>query len=138
MKHLFLILIILITCSCNKHPETFLEHINGYWEIEKVYLASGEEHDYNYNEYIDYFSVTDSLTGFRKKLKPLLNGTFKTSKDSEQFVIKIENDSLNIYYNTHFSDWKETILSASETQLKIINKDRNVYLYKPYKPINLN
>lgn len=138
MKRLVLISLITFTISCSKNPETYIKYIDGYWEIEKVILSSGEKHDYTYNEYIDYFNISDSLTGFRKKLKPLLDGTFKTSKDSEQFVIKLENDSLNIYYHTNFSNWKETILSASETQLKIINKDKNIYIYKPFKPINLN
>lgn len=138
MRRGIIILIILITYSCNKHTETYIAYINGYWEIKKVVLASGEEHTYTYNEYIDYFNVTDTLTGYRKKLKPLLNGTFTTSKDLEYFALKIENDSLNIYYRTNFSNWKETILSASKNELKIINKDKNVYIYKPYQPLNLN
>jgi hypothetical protein len=138
MKRIFIILIILSNLSCKKNPETYIEHLNGYWEIEKVILTSGEEHSYNYNEFIDYFSVSDSLKGFRKKLKPLLNGAFETSSDSEQFILKIENDSLNIYYKTNFSSWKETILQASESELKIINKDKNIYIYKPYKPLNIN
>ncbi|MCF8274476.1 MAG: hypothetical protein K9I95_11655 [Flavobacteriaceae bacterium] len=141
MKRILIILIILIiltNLSCKKNPETYIEHLNGYWEIEKVILASGEEHSYNYNELIDYLSVSDSLKGFRKKVKPLLNGTFETSKDAEQFILKIEHDSLNIYYKTDFSSWKETILQASESELKIINKDKNIYIYKPYKAIQTN
>ncbi|MFH4963969.1 hypothetical protein V8G69_03115 [Gaetbulibacter sp. M235] len=138
MKRIFITLIILTSLSCKKNPETYIEHLNGYWEIEKVILASGEEHSYNYNEFIDYFSVSDSLEGFRKKLRPLLNGTFEASKDAEQFNLKIEHDSLNIYYKTDFSNWKETILQASENDLKIINKDKNIYIYKPYKPIKTN
>jgi hypothetical protein len=138
MKRILIILIILTNLSCKKNPETYIGHLNGYWEIEKVILASGEEHSYNYNELIDYFSVSDSLKGFRKKVKPLLNGTFETSKDAEQFVLKIEHDSLNIYYKTDFSNWKETILQASESELKIINKDKNIYVYKPYKSLIVN
>lgn len=138
MKRIFITLIILTSLSCKKNPETYIEHLNGYWEIEKVILASGEEHSYNYNEFIDYFSVSDSLEGFRGKVKPLLKGTFEASKDAEQFNLKIEHDSLNIYYKTDFSNWKETILQASENELKIINKDKNIYIYKPYKPIKTN
>lgn len=138
MKQILVILIILTNLSCKKNPETYIKHLNGYWEIEKVILATGEEHSYNYNELIDYLSVSDSLKGFRKKVKPLLNGTFETSKDAEQFILKIEHDSLNIYYKTDFSSWKETILQASESELKIINKDKNIYIYKPYKAIQTN
>jgi len=135
MKRILIIIITLLNLSCSKNPESYIEHLNGYWEIEKVILASGEEHTYSYNEFVDYFSVPDSLKGFRKKLKPLPNGTFETTKDSEQFTLKVENDSLNIYYKTEFSSWKETILKASNDELKIINTVKNIYIYKPYKPL---
>ena len=138
MKQLLFCLCIIINLGCQKNNEIFIKHLNGYWEIEKVILASGEEHVYNYNEFIDYFNVNDSLKGFRKKLKPTLNGTFETSNDAEEFALKIENDSLNIHYHTNFSNWKETILFANEKELKIINAERNIYIYKSYQPINLN
>lgn len=138
MKRLAILLISLIYLNCSKNPESYIQYLDGYWEIEKVILASGEDHNYSYNEFIDYFMVSDSLKGFRKKLKPTLNHTFEATDDVEYFKLKIEHDSLNIYYHTNFSNWKETILSASETELKIINKEKNIYIYKPYKPLNLD
>jgi len=138
MKKDFVLLVFLIGIGCEQHPEDHVQFLNGYWEIEKVILSNGEEHTYTYNEYVDYFKISDSLTGFRKKLKPSLKGTFETSKDSELFVLKTENDSLNIYYKTNFSNWKETILSLTEHRLKIINHQKNIYFYKPYTPININ
>ena len=138
MKRFFIIPIILILFNCAKKQEINPNYINGYWEIKKVILASGEEREFSYNGFIDYFKTTDSLTGFRKKLKPTLNGKFEASEDAEQFTIKIEHDSVNMYYRTSFSKWKETVLLASKTKLKIINKDGNIYIYKPYEPIKLN
>lgn len=138
LKRLLIFLFIILNIGCQNNNESYIKHLNGYWEIRKVLLPSGEEHVYNYNEFIDYFNVSDSLKGFRKKLKPTLNATFEGSNDAEAFVIKIEQDSLNIYYHTNFSNWKETILFANKKELKIINADRNVYIYKSYKPINLN
>jgi len=138
MKQLLFCLCIIINLGCQKNNEIFIKHLNGYWEIEKVILPSGEEHVYNYNEFIDYFNVNDSLKGFRKKLKPTLNGTFEASNDAEKFVLQIEQDSLNIYYQTNFANWKETILFANEKELKIINAERKIYIYKSFKPINLN
>lgn len=138
MKRFFIPLFILFAFSCVKKQGINIDYINGYWEIKKVILASGEEHEYTYNGSIDYIKITDSLNGIRKKLKPTLEGTFEASKDTEQFTIKTEHDSVNMYYRTNFSEWKETVLSVSETELKIINKDRNIYIYKPYEPINLN
>ena len=119
MKRLIIFLLITINVSCSKNPETFIEHINGYWEIESVVLANGTERNYSYNETIDFFSINDSLKGFRKKLKPNLEGKFITSKDSEILELVVENDSLNTYYSTPFATWKETILFADSMNLKI-------------------
>lgn len=138
MKRIIILILLIINISCKKDNENYIKHLNGYWEIEKVILHSGEKHLYNYNELIDYFQINDSLKGFRKKLKPTLDGIFEVSDDVEQFVLKIEHDSLNIYYHTDFSNWKETILLANDKELKIINADKNIYIYKSYKPINLN
>lgn len=138
MKRLLIILLVISTISCNKNPETYIEHINGYWEIETVVLSDGTKRNYTFNESIDFFNISDSLTGFRKKLKPTLDGKFTTSKDVETLKLAIENDSLNVYYKTPFANWKETILFADILKLKVINKDKNVYLYKRYIPLNLN
>ena len=137
MKRLIFLFFILITMSCSDNPESYIEHINGYWEIEKVVLADGSEKEYNYNETVDYFNISDSLFGYRKKLKPNFEGKYTTSKSSESFKIVIENDSLNVYYKTPFDSWKETILHASEDKLKVINSSKNVYLYKRFIPINI-
>ncbi|WP_055445405.1 hypothetical protein [Lacinutrix himadriensis] len=135
-KHVILLLALTIF-SCSPNPETFIPHINGYWEIDEVTLHDGSKKDYNYNDTIDYFEINDSLTGFRKKMKPNFLGTYETSKDAETMQIIIENDSLNVYYKTPFAKWKETILLASTSQLKIINQNKDVYLYKRYQPLDL-
>ena len=72
-----------------------------YWEIEKVILASGEEHVYNFNEFIDYFNVNDSLKGFRKKLKPTLNGTFEATNDAEEFLNAIKQAAKADYFSEY-------------------------------------
>ena len=136
-KYLLYILGILFLNSCSNNPETFVEHLEGYWEIEEVTLADGSKRSYTYNDTVDYIEISDSLTGFRIKLKPLFDGSFETSKDSEQFTIKIENDSLNLYYKTPFDTWKETVLLATEDQIKVINKNKAVFLYKRFIPIDI-
>ncbi len=135
MKKIFTILIISLTLSCSKNPESYIEHLNGYWEIDDVTLPDGTKRDYNYNETIDYIEVNDSLKGFRKKMKPNLGGTYTTSDDSESFKIVIENDSMNIYYKTPYSEWKETVLEATENRMVVKNQDDLLYVYKRYEPI---
>ena len=34
--------------------------------------------------------------------------------------------------------WKETVLKATEDELKIINSKKDVYLYKRYQPLDLD
>jgi hypothetical protein len=135
VRKVFLLLALGIIFSCSKDPETLITHLNGYWEIDEVTLPDGTKRDYNYNDTIDFLSVNDSLTGFRKKMKPNFDGSFSTSNDAEALKIVIENDSLNIYYKTPYSEWKETVLDATEDKLLIQNKDKLIYFYKRYEPL---
>jgi len=135
VRKVFLLLALGIIFSCSKDPETLISHLNGYWEIDEVTLPDGTKRDYNYNDTIDFLSINDSLTGFRKKMKPNFDGSFSTSNDAEALKIVIENDSLNIYYKTPYSEWKETVLDATEDKLLIQNKDKLIYLYKRYEPL---
>ncbi len=134
----YLWLICLLILSCSENPESYIPHIEGYWEIVEVTLPDGNKKEYKFNETIDYISINDSLHGFRKKLKPGINDTYFTSSDAESLMVKIENDSLNIYYSTPFANWKETVLEATSEKLRVINKNKTVYLYKRYTPINLD
>lgn len=135
MKKYTILVLTLLLLSCSNDPNLFIPHLNGYWEIDEVTLPDGTKRDYNYNDTVDYFSITDSLTGFRKKMKPRFDGTYTTSKDAESLILKIENDSLHIYYDTPFANWKETVLNATEDQLLIINDQKIKYLYKRFEPI---
>lgn len=135
-KTVYLLLILLVSCS--KNSEQFLDYVDGYWEIEQVIFPNGDKKDYKYNDNIDYININDSLKGFRKKLKPGFNSKYITSKDTEGITVKIENDSLNLYYKTPYAEWKETVLSADQNSLKVINNRETVYIYKRYKPLELD
>ena len=137
MRRLILILF-LAFISCYENPENYLDNINGYWEIEEVIFADGTTKEYRVNETIDFIRINDSLNGFRKKMKPGINDTYYTSDDAEAIVAKIENKTLILYYSTPYAKWKETVLNVSEEQLKVINEDNVVYLYKRYKPLKLD
>lgn len=137
MKTTIYCLLFIVLTNCSNNPKDFIEHIDGYWEIESVTMPDGTEKEYTVNLTVDYITVNDSLEGFRKKMNPKFDGTFETSKDAESFHIKLENDSLNLYYKTPFSTWKETVLKANTNQLKIVNQNNIVYLYKRFKPITV-
>ncbi len=137
--HRFLLFSIWILCfiSCKKdNPKDQIQYLNGYWEIKKVTLPNGSEKDYNFSQSIDFIKITNS-SGIRKKVQPKLDGSFITNNDSESFSLKIEEDSLRLYYKTALSAWKETILSAKENHITIKNEAGNVYFYERYKKIEL-
>ena len=136
MKNLIFIFILTIF-SCSKDKTQFTNNLEGYWEIKEVKLNNGVEKQYTVNETIDYIEITSDSSGFRKKMKPEFDGTFKTSKNSETFTFKIENDSFNLHYKTPYHNWKETILDISKDEMKVINQSKDVYLYKRYTPINI-
>lgn len=136
-KYIVLICGLIFFSNCSKVPNYDLQELNGYWEIEQVKLHNGKEKKYNVNQTIDYIEISDSLIGFRKKLKPNLSGSYQMSMDAEVLKILIENDSINMYYTTPYSKWKETILSVNNSSLKIINQNNDVFLYKRFEPINI-
>lgn len=130
-------LLILIVVSCTKqNPEETISNISGYWEIEKVITAEGIEKQYNFSQTVDFFEIKNKK-GIRKKVQPQLNGNFITTKDSESFIITIENDSIWMHYKTPLSEWKEALLSAKNDQMIIQNEAGNRYFYKPYTKIEL-
>ena len=137
--HRFLLLVILTLCcvSCQKNnPQDQIQYLNGYWEIKKVILPNGSQKDYKFSQNIDFIEITNS-TGIRKKVQPRLDGSFIVNNDSESFSLKIEGDSLRLYYKTTLSTWKETIISAKENHITIKNEAGNVYFYERYKKIKL-
>ena len=138
MKRIFLILMICLLAGCSKNPEELLPHLEGYWEIEKAIMQDGSIKTYEFNETIDYISFNENMKGFRKKLKPSFNNTYSTSESVEGLMIKIENDSLNLYYKTPFSSWKETVLNATVKELKIKNESNTTYIYKRYESLELD
>ncbi|MCK7591767.1 hypothetical protein M0G43_14350 [Subsaxibacter sp. CAU 1640] len=138
MKKIIALLLLMVVFGCADNLEDNISYMNGYWEIKEVTLADCSKREYTFSETIDFFEVNDSLIGFRKKMKPNFDGTFSTSENAEALQIKIENDSLNIYYSTPYSKWKETILDVSEDQIVIQNQAKLRYTYKRYEPLELN
>ncbi len=138
MKRIYIILVFsFLLSSCSNNPEQFIEHIDGYWEISHVEKDNNLLKEYKISTSVDYFEVKDDLTGIRKKVSPTLNGTFITNQDHTTFELRIENDSLNIYYKKNEVITKETILKANENELIISNTQGFTYTYKPYKKIDL-
>lgn len=125
----------LMGCS-HPDPKEMATKLSGYWEIKEVEMPSGNKKNFNISPIVDHIEIMGD-EGIRTKVSPNIDGTFTTNGDHEKFVVKIENDSLNLYYSTPFDKWKETVLEATDENLKIVNRDNKVYLYSKFEKFEL-
>ena len=137
MKKIYALLFVFIFSYCHqKIDQEDLSKLNGYWEIEKVILPDGTEKAYAINETFDYFQI-QSDRGFRKKVKPQLNGRFLVDYQSEKVEICTEKDQVLLSYATPYAKWKETLITLTDDKLVLVNKAKIAYHYKKVTPIQL-
>ena len=135
MKKIYALLFVFLLGACHqKIVQEDLTKLNGYWEIEKVVLPDGTEKEYAVNETFDYFQI-QSNQGFRKKVKPQLNGRFLVDDQSEKLEISIEQDQVLLSYATPYAKWKETLVTLTDEKLVLVNKAKMTYHYKKATPI---
>tara|TARA_B100000949_G_C14237473_1_gene431868 strand:- start:746 stop:1093 length:348 start_codon:yes stop_codon:yes gene_type:complete len=113
-----------------------MKNICGYWEIKKVETPYDKEVEYAMSTLVDYIELKDT-TGYRLKLAPVIDGSFKKSKSRENIIVKVEDDSLRLYYSTPYDKWKETVLLADGEILKVKNEKGIIYTYKPFEKIDI-
>lgn len=136
MKKISLLLVFTVLISCHSSVSNDnIKKLNGYWEIKKVTLSSGKSKDYNVNETIDYFELKDK-EGFRQKVMPQFDGTFRTNDIREKIKIVEENNASFIEYNTAYGKWKEEIITIEDSTLVLKNKENITYTYKKFKPFS--
>ncbi|WP_298394319.1 hypothetical protein [Flavobacterium sp.] len=132
-----LLLALLLLVSCNQSiTEKDIAKLNGYWEIKKVVLKDGSDKDYKVNETIDFFEVKANK-GYRQKVLPQLDGSYKTNNIKESISISNEDGSYFINYSTSYGKWKEEIIEVKDSTLILKNKDELEYNYKRYQPFSL-
>ncbi len=123
--------------SCNNAPNDQLEHINGYWGIEKVEFTKDSIRDFKINEIVDYIEIKDSV-GFRIKVKPQFDGTYIPAGEPEDIRVKMEEEKVALYYSTSFHKWKEIIVASKEDKISLKNERGIIYHYKRYQPLKLD
>ncbi len=129
--------LLLVAFSCRQeNPDDIISHISGYWEIEEVTTAEGENKAFTVNMLVDYIEINNN-EGFRKKVAPQLDGTFKITDDAEKIEVKTENNQVLLQYSTPFDEWTETVVKVNENQLILKNETGTVYTYKRFEQLNL-
>jgi hypothetical protein len=139
MKHwnrILLIFLVFVSCKPEIKPQQ-LQLLNGYWEIEKVVFEEGSDKFYTMNETYDYFEINKENKGFRKKVKPQLNGTFLVNDTYENIQIQNLSNTYFIAYETPYAKWKEEIVSISKDKLLLKNDENTTYHYKKAAPITI-
>ena len=134
IRHKMLVPLTVFFCiSCGKQdPSIQKTKLAGYWSIESVTSPDGNKRDFSINAIIDYIALTGGK-GVRTKVGPKFDGSFTNNGNSETFTLAIEEDSLRLYYITPFDSWKETVVLATDSILKIINRDSKIYTYKKFR-----
>ena len=132
MNRIISIIVTTLLLSCGQSPDDMKLKLAGYWVIDKVEMPGGAERQFQMSNTIDFIEVTGD-SGVRKKVQPKIDGGFTTSESAEKFHLKIENDSLNIYYSTPYDSWKESVLEARDSLLILRNKEGKIYTYVKFK-----
>lgn len=127
----------LLLVSCKQAiKEKDIIKLNGYWEIQKVELPSGEKKEYKVNETIDFFEIKNNK-GFRQKVMPQLDGRYLTNDIKETIQISNEEGDFFINYTTSYGKWKEEIIELRDSALVLKNKDNIEYHYKRQVPFSV-
>ncbi len=132
MRFGLLFLIVLVSCQ-DKQVVEDLDKINGYWEIYQVKIDDKVVKEFSQNEFLDYFEVADSI-GFRKKVKPTIEGSYLTNDVQQDFSVKNTKMHLEIIYEAQWQKNPEKIIHLTDSLL-ILNDQKSTYFFKKYKPI---
>ncbi|MEM8999809.1 MAG: hypothetical protein AAGB24_06055 [Bacteroidota bacterium] len=135
VRHFVICCALFLFLGCGKpFAEKDLVLLNGYWEIELVKFPDGSTKTYKVNANIDYIQV-NTKKGFRKKVRPRLDGTFGTSDDTKSFEVIKNADGYIFLYRNGLSQWQESLISISETSFTVKNEANISYTYKRFTPI---
>ena len=115
--------------------EADLTKLNGYWEIQKVEMKEGEDKDYKVNPTVDYIEIKGK-SGFRQKVMPQLDGTFRTNNLQEQITLTANDGSWFLNYKTAYGTWKEELVALTDSVLVLKNQAELEYHYKKFKPFS--
>lgn len=126
----FLLFVFLVACNTQGSQEK-IDNLNGYWTISKAETKGGSVKDYAFSGLVDYIEIKNNK-GFRKKVKPKMDGTYFITNNEEKIVVKVENDRINLYYSTEMDQWKETLISSKENEIVLENENGNKYTYKRF------
>jgi len=126
-------LFVLIFYSCNETKN--LQYMNGYWEINSVMIEGKEIKNYPFSGTIDYFILDEKNKGFRKKVKPKIDGSFEINMHEIKFEIEMKKNDIYLVYGKG-KNFVESVVKLDSTKMILKNMDGFVYEYKRFLPNN--
>ena len=136
MKKINFVIIILYGLffySCNESKN--LQYLNGYWEISSVSIEGKEVKNYPFSGTIDYFILDEKNKGFRKKVKPKIDGSFEINMHEIKFEIEMKKNDIYLVYGKG-KNFVESVVKLDSTKMILKNMDGFVYEYKRFFPNN--
>jgi len=136
LKHINYILIFifsLIINSCNESNQ--IQHLSGYWEINSVTLNGKEVKNFPFSNTVDYFILNQNNSGFRKKVKPRIDGGFDINLHQMDFKIDKNKNGIYLIYGEG-RNFIESITKIDSINLHLSNNDGYLYKYKRFYPKN--
>ena len=119
------------TLSCNNQIN--LDYINGYWEIVSVSKNNKFLKEYPFSNAVDFFVIDSLNNGFRKKIKPKIDGSFEITLHEIPISIKDNNKSFDIIYFSAGNQYVETINILDQNRLVIKNSEGIIFSYKRFE-----
>ena len=109
--------------------------MNGYWEINSVMIEGKEIKNYPFSGTIDYFILDEKNKGFRKKVKPKIDGSFEINMHEIKFEIEMKKNDIYLVYGKG-KNFVESVVKLDSTKMILKNMDGFVYEYKRFLPNN--
>ena len=126
-----LIILFFFVMSCDKQIN--LDLINGYWEIVSVSKNNEFVKEYPFSNAVDFFTIDSLNNGYRKKIKPKINGSFEITLHEIPISIKNNNNSYEIKYYSAGNQYVETINKLDQNILVIKNREGIIFSYKRFE-----
>ena len=134
MKRLIILFFFIISCD----KQINLDLINGYWEIVSVSKNNEFIKEYPFSNAVDFFIIDSLNNGYRKKIKPKINGSFEITLHEIPISIKNNNNSYEIKYYSAGNQYVETINKLDQNKLVIKNSEGIIFSYKRFEKYSYN
>ncbi len=129
MKRLIILFFFIISCD----KQINLDLINGYWEIVSVSKNNEFVKEYPFSNAVDFFIIDSLNNGYRKKIKPKINGSFEITLHEIPISIKNSNNFYEIKYYSTGNQYVETISKLDQNRLVIKNSEGIIFSYKRFE-----